>query len=332
MTTSELDHWLYEHLICPVDHSPLHSEGNWLISQTGRRYPVVNGIPVLLRPDVEQTAWWAQKSLDDALAIVEGRMAAPSLPQSTEDDAIDPWVQEIVAATCGNLYKPLIGHLQSYPIPDLRLPPGHDDVFLELGCNWGRWLVAAARKGYRPIGIDPSLEAALSAQRVAAQLGLNIGVVVADARYLPFPSAAIDVVFSYSVLQHFSKANAVLAMSEAGRVLRSGGAALIQMPNRHGVRSFYNLARRGFAEGSVFDVRYWTISELQHAFDQAIPGHSTISVDGYFGLGIQAADRPLLPRRYQVVVSASETLRKMSLRLPFMKSFADSLYIQTVKE
>lgn len=332
MTNTELDLWLHKLLVCPVDHSPLQQQGNWLFSETGRRYPVVNGIPVLLRSDVEQTAWWAQKSLDDAFAIAEGRMAIPTAHSPAGDDIIDPWVQEIVAATCGNLYKPLIGHLRSYPIPDLRLPPGHADTFLELGCNWGRWLIAAARKGYTPIGIDPSLEAILSAQRVTAQMGLKVGLVVADARYLPISSSAMDVVFSYSVLQHFSKTNAMLAVREAGRVLHPGGKALIQMPNRYGIRSLYNLARRGFSEGSEFDVRYWTIPELKRTFGQAIPGHPAVSVDGFLGLGIQAADKPLLLRRHQVIVSISEALRKMSLHLPFMKLFADSLYIQTVKE
>lgn len=331
MLSNDLKCWLHEHLVCPVDHSPLRSEGNWLISQAGRRYPVVAGIPVLLRSDVEQTIWWAQKSIDDAVAIAEDRMPMPTISQQADGHTIDPWVQKIVAATCGNLYKPLIDNLSSYPIPKLRLPPGNGDIFLELGCNWGRWLIAAAQKGYRPIGIDPSLEAALSAQRVAAQLDLHIGIVVADARYLPFTSAAMDVVFSYSVLQHFSKTSAVLAMQEAGRVLRPGGTSLIQMPNRYGIRSIYNLARRGFSEGSAFDVRYWTLPELRRTFDQAIPGHTTISVDGYFGLGIQATDKPLLPRHYQVIISASETLRKLSLHSPFMKLFADSLYIQTVK-
>jgi SAM-dependent methyltransferase len=332
MTTSHLKSWLNDHLACPVDHSPLRQEGSWLISQTGHRYPIVNGIPVLLRSDVEHTAWWAQKSLDDALAIAEGRTAAPAVPQPAGDYAIDPWVQEIVAATCGNLYKPLIGRLHRYPIPDLRLPPARGDTFLELGCNWGRWLIAAAQKGYTPVGVDPSLEAVLSAQRVAAQLGLEVGLVVADARYLPFCSDSVDVVFSYSVLQHFSKANAVLAIHETGRVLCPGGQALVQMPNRYGVRSLYNQARRGFAEGSEFDVRYWTASELQQVFSKAIPGATSVSVDGYFGLGIQAADKPLLPRRYRIVVSSSEVLRKMSHSLPFMISAADSLYIQTVKE
>ncbi len=329
--TIDISAWRGPTLVCPIDKTPLTADGHWLVSTAGRRYPVINGIPVLLRADVVQTAWWAQKSLDDAQAMAEGRLPMPNM-SVPELGVIDPWVQEIVAATCGNLYKPLIGHLHSYPIPDLRLPSAHGEIFLELGCNWGRWLIAAARKGYTPIGIDPSLEAVLSARRVATQLGLPIGLVVADARYLPFRSEAVDVVFSYSVLQHFSKANAVLALSEANRVLCPAGRALIQMPNRYGVRNIYNLARRGFSEGSEFNVRYWTVHELKRAFTQAIPGCQSVSVDGYFGLGIQANDRLMLPRRYRSVVSASEALRKASLHLPFLKYFADSLYIETIKD
>ena len=71
-----------------------------------------------------------------------------------------------VAATCGTMYVPKIGKLSSYPIPTLRLPPGNGRVFVELGCGWGRWCIAAARAGYVPIGIDPMLGAVRAARRV----------------------------------------------------------------------------------------------------------------------------------------------------------------------
>src|SRR5207245_78376 len=69
--------------------------------------------------------------------------------------------------------------------------------------------------------------------------------------------ATFSVVSSYSVLQHFEKADATRALSEARRVLVEGGIAHVQMANRYGVRSLYHQAARGFRQPTDFEVRYW---------------------------------------------------------------------------
>ena len=46
------------------------------------------------------------------------------------------------------MYAHLIGSLGDCPIPELCLPPaGADASLLDVGCSWGRWSMAAARKG-----------------------------------------------------------------------------------------------------------------------------------------------------------------------------------------
>ena len=65
-------------------------------------------------------------------------------------------VAYLVAATNGFMYLHLLGKLSEYPIPDLRLPEGNGTPLLDVGCNWGRWSIAAARKGYAATGVDPS--------------------------------------------------------------------------------------------------------------------------------------------------------------------------------
>ena len=111
----------------------------------------------------------------------------------------------LTAATNGIAYRHLVGKLKEYPLPEIRLPQGNRQTFLDIGCSWGRWCIAAARKGYTPIGIDPSLGAVMAANRIARQMGLQIKYVVGDGRFLPFKPEALDCVFSYSVLQHFSR-------------------------------------------------------------------------------------------------------------------------------
>ena len=49
-----VDKELLEILVCPVDRSPVREEGDRLIcSKCGRRYPVRDGIPVMLVDEAE---------------------------------------------------------------------------------------------------------------------------------------------------------------------------------------------------------------------------------------------------------------------------------------
>ncbi len=278
----------------------------------------------MLVSDAVQTHGEATKALE----VAWSDNAAEQVGITATADEINPHVQQLVASTCGFLYRPLMGKLTRYPIPELRLPPGENRTFLDMGCSWGRWTMAAARKNYRPVGMDPSLGAVLVARQVSTQLGLHCDFVVADARYLPFRSQSINVAFSYSVIQHFSKDDAYVALGEIGRVLTESGVSLVQMPNRYGVRSLYHLARRGRRELKRFDVRYWTPTELKKAFQGKI-GAPEITVDGFFGLGIQPSDMDLLPARYRAIARVSEWLRVLSLHLPFITNLADSLFVKS---
>src|SRR5207244_2994529 len=100
-------------------------------------------------------------------------------------ETIDGWVEKSIVKTHGNLYRGRA--LTRYPIPAFPLGPGEGRSVLDVGCNWGRWTVAAARAGYRATGVDPKEKAVAAARRVAEQLGLGADYVVGDARNLPFP-------------------------------------------------------------------------------------------------------------------------------------------------
>jgi SAM-dependent methyltransferase len=304
---------------------PLAVQNGSLECSSGHRYPCVDGIPVLLVEEADPTHLACWRSPKRARSGWKEQLT-PS------GDLVDPYVNEAVEKTCGVLYRPLVGRLRGYPIPELPLRPGEGAELLDVGCNWGRWTLAAAGAGYRAVGIDPALEAIAAARRVAAQLGRGAGYLVADARHLPFPDASFDVVFSYSVLQHFGKGDALRALSEIGRVLRPGGRALVQMANAFGPRNLYRqLARRRFREPyGVFGVRYWTPGELVEAFSEAI-GPARLAVDGFFALNAQPSDVELLPRRYRLVVRASEVLRRASERVPALRSVADSLYVEATR-
>jgi uncharacterized protein YbaR (Trm112 family)/SAM-dependent methyltransferase len=323
--------WLAGLLACPIDKEPLASgaRAGKLRCPAGHTYPVVDGIPVLLVPEAIATHDAATRSLEQA----RRSGAAPVAQFAPQAEGIDRYVQQAIAGTNGIMWKRLRGKLRAYPIPALPLPRTSRGgaAFLDLGCNWGRWCVAASRLGYEPVGIDVSLEAVSAAYRVADQLGAEGQYLVADARFLPFREGSFPVVFSYSVLQHFEKSDAAQALGEAARVMSSDGTALIQMANRYGVRGLYHQARRGFRPAEAFEVRYWSPGELRSAFERSI-GPARLSADGYFSLNAQECEMDQLPLRYRCVVRASAWLRKVSSRLHPLVYAADSLWVTAVKE
>lgn len=317
---------LREILVCPRDKLALQGEPGWLFCKDGHRYRVIEGIPIFLLHETEQTHIEGTR----ALAVAEAGDDA-QLPQfQVGPEEIDPFVKNAIGATNGSLYDHLVGKLCEYPIPGLRLPSGEGKLFLEIGCNWGRWCIAAARRGYRPVGIDPSLKGIRAARRVAQQLGIDAEYLVGDGRHLPFSDGIADLVFSYSVLQHLSKQNVGLVLSEIHRVLRVGGQCQVQLPNVFGIRCLYHQVRRGFRETRDFEVRYWTPWELVSAFGAAI-GPARVAVDGYFSLNSQIEDLRFLPRRYRALVRTSEALRKLSVSFPPLRYVADSLYVEATR-
>jgi 2-polyprenyl-3-methyl-5-hydroxy-6-metoxy-1,4-benzoquinol methylase len=332
----KIDDWYLKNLICPKSKTALSYTNNQLISKAGNIYPVIEGIPVMLLDDVNQTIELATNSISAAqsnsvdrlqintLGVTDGekeqlRQYIDRQQEAQIESQVDPVVQFLVAATNGILYKEAITNLGEYPIPELRLPDSDGKLLLDVGCSWGRWCVAAARKNYNVVGIDPSLGAVLAAKRVTNQLGLNIRFVVGDARYLPFKAETFDQVFSYSVLQHFSKPDAKTALAAIKNVLKLGGKSLIQMPNSIGIRSLQHQINRGFSEGADFDVRYWSVRELSNSFNDSI-GNSTIEVDGFFGLGIQKSDIKIMPNKYKMVIISSELLRGISTEVLNVKT------------
>jgi len=348
---NSIDPWYLENLVCPIDHSKLYFDGQGLVSKQGRRYPVVDGMPVMLAADEAQTIGVAHASIarargePDAIDRRAPQLYLESLGISEEEKAelvrlyesgttsIDPVAMMLIGATCGNAYKDLIGNrgLIEYPIPSISLTPGRTgDTLLDVGCNWGRWSAAAARQGFSVVGIDPSLGAVMAARRIAKDMGLDNKYLVADGRFLPFRDNRFKAAYSYSVLQHFSKENMILSLMEIRRVLRHGGRSLIQMPNRRALRSLLVLARRGFAEGSEFEVRYYSIGDLLQLFSQHI-GRSDWGVDCFLGLNVHAYDRKFVRSSRRLIIDMAEALRWTSDTLPFLRNYADSIIVNSVK-
>jgi SAM-dependent methyltransferase/uncharacterized protein YbaR (Trm112 family) len=341
-----IDPWFLANLVCPIDHQRLDFRANKLICPANHAYRVLDGVPIILVPGAAQTIDVMNASLGRADATaMDGRapeLHLESLGISEEEkigvidlarrgSKIDPVVAYLVAATNGLMYRHLVGALDCYPIPEMPLPLGRGRSLLDVGCSWGRWTLAAHRRGYEAVGVDPSLGAIMAARRVSRELGSGIRYLVGDARRLPFAPARFDCVYSYSVLQHLSRADAAAAVSEIGRVLLEGGIAKVQMPTRFGLRCLYHQARRGFREGRGFEVRYWSLPSLRRLFAERVGAMNRVEADCFFGLGLQAADAPLMTARLRRILSVSESLKGISVRFPSLIWAADSVFVEAAR-
>jgi len=339
-----MDSWYLENLVCPRDYFRLAFKNEKLCCQNEHSYPVVEGVPVMLLEEKDQTIGLAYNSIKrskgelvdlrfpdlylESLGVSEAeKLLAISLVGKTK---IDPVVSVIIGATAGRLYKRLVGKLETYPIPELRLEKGQGRRLLDMGCSWGRWSIAAYKLGYQVIGIDPSLSAIMAGMRVSKDLGFDIKYIVGDARFLPFSNKYFDVVFSYSVLQHLGIQNVQLCLEQISRILNEGGYSFIQLANKFGIISFYNHLKRKFRKRAEFEVNYYNPIHLVSLFNKFI-GETSLEADSYFRLGIQASDIGLMPGYYKMIITASEILRKMSKSILFLIYLADSVYVKSIK-
>jgi SAM-dependent methyltransferase/uncharacterized protein YbaR (Trm112 family) len=345
--TKVIDNWYLENLVCPVDGSSLELRDSFLISEFGRRYPIIDGIPVMLRPDTEVTIGVARASLEIANRVASGisvnqdefYLATVGISEAQREqakemirngDGFNAIVSVVVAATSGHAYQHLLGRENSYFLPEFRFPDRQAGNVLDIGCNWGRWSLASAKLGFQPVGIDPQLGSVLAARWLANKLGLSARFVVGDARFLPFRENSFENVWSYSVLQHFSIKDARLSLREVRRVLRPEGVSRIQMASQFGLRSFYHLLRRAFREPKGFEVRYWRPDQMKAIFQSDI-GKTKLSTDCFFGLGLQWSDYHVMSLKGKSVLLASEFMTRLSSHVPWLGSLADSRFCTSVK-
>jgi SAM-dependent methyltransferase len=318
-------------LVCPVDRKPLQAGAGELACPDRHRYPQVGKVAVLLRQDVRDSHPYFDESRRSARERAPSAAGAEAPAASEPSGAIDPFVQQEIVKTNGILYRSALGTLTRYPIPAIPLPEGGGARLLDIGCNWGRWSIAASRRGYRAIGLDPGLGAVEAAYRVSGALQAPADFVVSDGRNLPFPDASFDVAYSYSVLQHFSKEDARACIREAARVTRPGGTVLIQLANLLGVRQLYNQARDlASREQGLFRVRRWTPNEMLSAFKELV-GPARLFADGFFSLNAQATDIDLMAPFPKLVVRSSEALKGLAARFHPLTLVADSVFVSATR-
>jgi len=113
---------------------------------------------------------------------------------------------------------------------------------LDMGCGEGRFAAALARVGACPVGIDVAAEPLRRARERHPELDLR--QMSAEGAW-PLEDASFDAVWAGEVIEHV--ADTAGWLSEARRVLRSGGSLLLSTPDHGRLRMLrWALAPRAF--------------------------------------------------------------------------------------
>jgi len=246
-----------------------------------------------------------------------------------------PWVvQQQIAATNGIHYIDRIGKLSEYPVYELPVPSINKGLMLDIGNGWGRWLVAGANKGYTPIGIDIRLEFCMTARQTLQKLHKSGYSLVADLRELPFQQEIFDLVWSFSVIQHTHKERLLNCLKHIHRMLKKGGYAYLEFPNRNGIRNRFGPARMYEAEKNDYNswcVRYYTPGEYKAFFDSTF-GNYNFTTHSLLGIGILKEDLKYVSPKNKIISAISLLGTSIAKILPPLKYISDSIYVKALKD
>ncbi len=317
-----------QHLVSPYDESALRLADGELISEGGSRFPIIEGIPVMVRwdktPNFDSQFEMTRNFVD---AHKDARLELPEF--YGDQDKTIRFYEETHAAYAGKMYDGPAFKRFAIPHPPHRCW-GYGKSFLDVGSGWGRFCFGAQLNGYSPVGVDPSLHNLLFGKAVGSILGLEYVAIAADARYLPFKAEVFDAVNSYSVLHHLSDEDYESVVSEIGRVLRPGGDSVLQISNLWSPRHFLLNSRRRSYGKEQFGVRFRSPRKIRRLLNASI-GDTTIWAHGFFTTSTSIADNDVIAKKFVPLNTLSHYLGKLAnwLRLP--RYFADSFYCRSIK-
>ncbi len=259
-----------------------------------------------------------------------------SLPEPKNYSSRIPWViQNQIAATNGVHYINRVGKLNDYPIYELPLGKvTGGKMMLDIGCGWGRWLIAGANRGYTPIGVDIRLEFCETALNVMKDFNKTGYVVAGDLENLPFKENVFDLIWSFSVIQHTHYQRFINCLQGINKVLTPEGFTYLEFPNRNGLRNKMGMVQKNESEKDNYDswaVRYYTIDEYREIFDTYLSGFSYCT-HSFLGLGVLKEDLKYVTLKNKIMCLASLLLSKTTKVFPKLTEYADSLYIYANKK
>lgn len=261
-----------------------------------------------------------------------------SLPEPVGYNSKIPWtIQQQIAATNGIHYVDSIGKLDKVPIPKNPLPKAitNKALCLDIGCGWGRWLVALGRKGYIPIGIDIRHEFCVTARKTLKTYDLNGYTVVADLKNLPFKDNVLDAVWSFSVIQHTHKDRLKSCIQHIHRILKFSSFCFLEFPNKYGVHNFFGPYPQAKTEADDYNswaVRYYSIRAYRAFFNRHFNNFKVI-VHSMLGIGVLSGDLKYAKGiKNHIQIGLSLVLTQIAKLIKPLVYVADSIYVICYKE
>jgi ubiquinone/menaquinone biosynthesis C-methylase UbiE/uncharacterized protein YbaR (Trm112 family) len=204
-------------LRCPVCRSTLGQQEKGLICCCGQFFPLVDGIVRFVPAETYASTLTKPE-------VVEYRFGLQGYADAAKYDSLryEGPGREYKQSCMAQAYKRLIG-----PIRGRRI--------LDVGCGTGRGVAEFASDADLAVGCDSSLDMLSLAEKKVSDHG-NCAFVAAYAQQLPFPDSAFDLVFSLNFLHLFSLDTQRKMIAEMLRVVRSGGAVILEFDNAlHGI-------------------------------------------------------------------------------------------------
>lgn len=122
-----------------------------------------------------------------------------------------------------------------------HFPDHKDAVIIDLGCGCGAFVWLMREAGYTNVsGVDSSPEQVATAERLGIG-GIRAGDLMETLKATG--DASHDVVISFDIIEHFTKAESVDFVDEVYRILKPSGRWIIHAPN--GESPFFGRVRYG---------------------------------------------------------------------------------------
>jgi len=255
-------------------------------------------------------------------------------PQPPEYNGSLPWiVQQQIAETNGIHYQDTVGKLKDYPVYNMPVESVEKGFMLDIGCGWGRWLLAGANKGYIPIGVDLRLEFCQAGLETLRNNNKNGYTIVADLKSLPFKENIFDLIWSYSVIQHTHKDRMLNCLSKIDQLLSINGYTFLEFPNRNGIRNKYvnvSMADINKDDYNSWNVRYYTIDEYKNIFEKEF-GNFELQNHSFIGIGVLPEDLKYVSLKNKLLVGISLFGSLLTSIITPLINFSDSIYIKAHK-
>jgi len=100
---------------------------------------------------------------------------------------------------------------------------------LDIGAGEGRNSFYVARNGFETISIDVSRVGLLKAKKYAKKEGIDIEIVLADARYIPIDKSRVSLAICATLLNHLEGPGRDLVVQEIRRCLRKNGFVFVKV-------------------------------------------------------------------------------------------------------